>query len=666
LDDNAQSWSTVFEDFDGDGDFDAFIVNHDFQNRLFRNNGDGTFTDIIADSGIDPNDLGAFENASGDFNNDGFIDIFAELVSPLYLSHGDLTFTGQDAPVMPGAIGDLNNDGFLDVIRQGQLWLNDGNSNHWLKVHTRGVISNRNGIGARVELYGNGGVQIREVRSGQSFSPMSFLAVHFGLGQTDHVDSLIVKWPSGIRTKLTDLTIDTAYVISEAQCLLPATALSVNGNTQLCPGDTIELLAPDDFASYTWSTGEQGNGILVTSAGIYDVLLQDTNGCVSLTDKVVVRMIEEHPPVITASDGNRFCQGEIVFLTSSQGDNYSWSNGLTSQAIGVSESGNYSVAVDAICNDEQLVSEPYPIVVLPSSAPVVADVSILPGDSIVLTAIGENCHWYDQPEGGTPLHDACMFQTPALDTSAVFYVESHSIYPGEVLFGGKIDTSGSGGLPAQGGYLFFETWEPFILLSVTVYVPEGAPEGVRFIQLYTDDTLQEFRQFEVHTGINELQLDFSVPVGKHSLRCPQANLFRNSGPLNYPYPLGESGQITSSYFGEEYYYYFYNWKIQTPDYECVSPRVPVQVTVTSVYDVTSVSPVTMYPNPASDHVFIELQDNSSSAVVRIFNVLGVEIFQREILPLGRFEVDLKEWPKGNYLFQIIQNENHYLTKVIVN
>ena len=42
VDDNAQSWSTVFEDFDNDGDFDAFIVNHDFQNRYYRNNGDGT------------------------------------------------------------------------------------------------------------------------------------------------------------------------------------------------------------------------------------------------------------------------------------------------------------------------------------------------------------------------------------------------------------------------------------------------------------------------------------------------------------------------------------------------------------------------------------------------------------------------------------------------
>ena len=47
LNDNAQSWSTAFEDFDNDGDFDAFIINHDEGNRLMQNNGSGIFTNII-------------------------------------------------------------------------------------------------------------------------------------------------------------------------------------------------------------------------------------------------------------------------------------------------------------------------------------------------------------------------------------------------------------------------------------------------------------------------------------------------------------------------------------------------------------------------------------------------------------------------------------------
>lgn len=154
--DNAQSWATVFEDFDNDGDYDAFIVNHDFQNRFMLNDGTGMFTDIIETTGIDPNDLGAWENQSGDFNNDGFVDIFSEMSSELYLNNGDLTFTGYNLSFDEGAIGDFNNDGFLDVVNDGNLYTNDGNSNNWVKFALEGVESNLNGIGARIELKGDG------------------------------------------------------------------------------------------------------------------------------------------------------------------------------------------------------------------------------------------------------------------------------------------------------------------------------------------------------------------------------------------------------------------------------------------------------------------------------------------------------------------------------
>jgi len=217
--DNAQSWATVFEDFDNDGDFDAFTVNHDFQNRLYRNNGDGTFTDTIINSGISPNYLGAWENTSGDFNNDGFIDILSEMDHALYLNNGDWTFTGVNLNFNDGGIGDLNNDGFLDVYGGGTTWLNDGNNNNWVKINTLGIISNKNGIGARVEIHGPWGVQVREVRSGTSFSPMSSLCIHFGLGQADAIDQIIIKWPSGMQTILDNPAINTTHNIPEANCL---------------------------------------------------------------------------------------------------------------------------------------------------------------------------------------------------------------------------------------------------------------------------------------------------------------------------------------------------------------------------------------------------------------------------------------------------------------
>ena len=60
------------------------------------NDGTGNFTDIIQTTGINPNDLGAWENQAGDFDNNGFVDIFSEMSSELYLNNGNLTFTGMN------------------------------------------------------------------------------------------------------------------------------------------------------------------------------------------------------------------------------------------------------------------------------------------------------------------------------------------------------------------------------------------------------------------------------------------------------------------------------------------------------------------------------------------------------------------------------------------
>ena len=215
MDDNEQGWATTFEDYDNDGDFDAFIVNHSDSNRFMLNNGDGTFTDIIASTGIDATDLGAWENASADFDNDGFVDILTEFNNDLWLNNGDLTFTGQDIAFDDGGIGDLNNDGFLDVVKGGTIYMNDGNDHNWVKINTMGVISNKNGIGSRVEVYGAWGRQIREVRSGESFSPMSSLTTHFGIGNATAIDSIVVKWPSGIRTTWLVPEINTTHDIIE-------------------------------------------------------------------------------------------------------------------------------------------------------------------------------------------------------------------------------------------------------------------------------------------------------------------------------------------------------------------------------------------------------------------------------------------------------------------
>ena len=220
LKNGEQTWLTDFGDIDNDGDLDAIIINHGSGPNLMRNNGNGTFTEITASSGLLPT-LNA-ENIYGvqgffkDFNNDGFLDLMVSGDAHfLFYGNGNGTFQPVSNPfnsntIQAFTVGDLNHDGFLDIYAgyatglntpttiKDVLWLNQGNANNFFNVQLVGVQSNVNGIGARVELYGSWGLQIREVRAGEGYGVMNSLTQHFGLGASTTIDKVVVKWPSGI------------------------------------------------------------------------------------------------------------------------------------------------------------------------------------------------------------------------------------------------------------------------------------------------------------------------------------------------------------------------------------------------------------------------------------------------------------------------------------
>ena len=220
LADPVQTWSSAWADYDNDGDMDAYIgasSNADGIHKLMDNNGDGTFTDITAGAGVDGAPFG-IENAPGDFNNDGFVDVFTN--GQILFNNGDGSFTlVSEGMPSSGPIGDVNNDGFLDVF-YGNVKYNDGNSNNWLKICTVGVQSNRNGIGARVELNSPGlGTQIRDVRSGEGFRFMSSLNTHFGLGADNTINSVTIYWPSGTVDVIANPPINSTLTVTEGETL---------------------------------------------------------------------------------------------------------------------------------------------------------------------------------------------------------------------------------------------------------------------------------------------------------------------------------------------------------------------------------------------------------------------------------------------------------------
>ncbi|RZK12344.1 MAG: T9SS type A sorting domain-containing protein, partial [Flavobacterium sp.] len=219
-----QTWSSAIADFDNDGDMDIIITASSGTHKYFRNNLDineeiNAFTNITVGSGWDTNTSHNIDNVAYDFDNDGFVDVLGG-GGKIMFNQGDSTF----APVLyngiaVGPIGDLNNDGFLDILNGSTVRYAVPNNNNWLKVALNGVQSNSNGIGARVEIYGAWGKQIRDIRSGEGFRYMSSLNAHFGIGQATSIDKIIIKWPSGIKDVINNPVPNQTLAVSEGATL---------------------------------------------------------------------------------------------------------------------------------------------------------------------------------------------------------------------------------------------------------------------------------------------------------------------------------------------------------------------------------------------------------------------------------------------------------------
>lgn len=216
-----QTWSSAVGDFDNDGDMDVIITASSGAHNYFRNNL-GTsvaFTNITSGSGWDTNNSINIDNVTYDFDNDGFLDVLGGGNKIMFNQHNS-TFAPVSYPgIGTGAIGDLNNDGFLDIQYGNTIRYAVPNSNKWIKVALQGIQSNINGIGARVEIHGAWGIQIRDIRSGEGFEFMSSMNAHFGIGQATTIDRVVIKWPSGLVDTYNNVTPNQMLLVVEGATL---------------------------------------------------------------------------------------------------------------------------------------------------------------------------------------------------------------------------------------------------------------------------------------------------------------------------------------------------------------------------------------------------------------------------------------------------------------
>lgn len=241
-------------DYDNDGQLDLYIS--DFQlasDHLWHNDGKGFFEEVSDSAGIrqPTKNVLSFGGGFFDYDNDGWLDLFianghvyeeVEKTNPDIhykqinsLFHNgrngkfvDVTKVSGDGFTTPHAgrgvaFADFNNKGNLDIVvannNDPPLLLHNSGApgRHFVTLKLVGVKSNRDAMGARVVLKAGGLTQTREVAGGGSYLSQSDLRVHFGLDAARTVDSIDVRWPSGLHENFHSLSADRFYTIEEAK-----------------------------------------------------------------------------------------------------------------------------------------------------------------------------------------------------------------------------------------------------------------------------------------------------------------------------------------------------------------------------------------------------------------------------------------------------------------
>ncbi|MCX8522915.1 FG-GAP-like repeat-containing protein [Chryseobacterium formosus] len=296
----VQTWSSAWGDFNNDGWMDAVVGINSTSNglsKVMKNNGNGTFTDVSAGSGYDLTSASSREYVAYDFDNDGFLDVLGAENNIMF---GDGTFkfvknaNSYNLSIYDRPIGDLNNDGFLDIQNGSNILMNNGNTNKWLKVTLQGTLSNRNGIGARVEIYGSWGKQIRDVQSGVGFQNMNTLNTHFGIGQATAITKVVIKWPSGLVDTINNVTPNTTLHVVEGTFLGTKDAENAQDLFTVYPNPVLDVInfksnknfIPVDAKVYELSgrmvlqtkVDKESVSVKQLNSGNYLLILTDKNG----------------------------------------------------------------------------------------------------------------------------------------------------------------------------------------------------------------------------------------------------------------------------------------------------------------------------------------------------------------------------------------------------
>ena len=318
------------------------------------------------------------------------------------------------------------------------------------------------------------------------------------------------------------------------------------------------------------------------------------------------------PTADFAASTDTTCNGEVVFTDLSLNGPAQWSwdfgDGNTSNlehpTHTYTSSGLYTVSLSVSNNNGSDVATFTDLIYVDLPATPVGSGTVICANgpaTLTATGTGGDLDWYDAATGGNYLHTGGSYTTPNLTTTTSYFVEEYIPGPSQNL--GPIDnTFGGGGIFNGDQHLVFDCTSPVTLKTVKVYA-DGA--GDRHIELRNSaGSVIEAKTVYIPDGEQVITLDMDIPIGTDLQLGTQQNsnqaLFRNNSGTNYPYTVG-GGEVTITQAspGTGYYYFFYDWVIESPG--CKSLRTEVIATVDSAADATinTVSPLCSVDSPVS-------------------------------------------------------------------
>ncbi|MDQ3047794.1 MAG: SBBP repeat-containing protein [Bacteroidota bacterium] len=427
---------------------------------------------------------------------------------------------------------------------------------------------------------------------------------------------------------------------------LPAPLLSLGPDSLLCPGQTALLDAGSGMSFYTWNGGQTTQTISISSAGLYDVIVTDTNGCSSAD---TIQLLSAVQPFVNIGTDTTICEGQMVLLNAAGGMSaYLWNDASSAQSLTATLNGIYYVDVTnasgCVARDSmQLTVLPAPLLDLG------ADTSICSGVTLILNAgTGSTSYtWNDASAGQTlTVFSAGQYYVSVSDgngcTSSDTLLLSVNSLP---VFDIGNDTSICSGqtisLNAGSGPSSYN-WNTGAITQAIIVNNSG---------VYSVDIIDNngcSGSDTVQVTVNTLPY---VDLGTDTIFCQPGTIMLDagSGLSTYFWNDGSTAQTLSAAVTGQYY-------VNVADINGCnnSDTIDIVADICLSIDEDLGSIITIYPNPATNKVILEMHEMQllGQAYFRLYTVLGTEAIDPVLIDNLKTEIDISALKKGIYLYHL--------------